>query len=120
MLNKALRTMHVDLIIKMGFFVPALHNHIAALHSEQYDGHYDQGAFIVYRGQGLSQTDFDQLMKTNGGLMSFNNFLSASLDRAVSLTFADRNQCDPDLIGVLFEITINPSIFSTRFAKGSQ
>jgi hypothetical protein len=56
-------------------------------------------------------------MKTNGGLMSFNNFLSASLDRAVSLTFGDLNQCDPDLIDVLFEISINPSISSTPFAK---
>jgi tetratricopeptide (TPR) repeat protein len=118
MLNKALRTMEVDLIIKMGFFVQDLHNHIATLHAEQYGGHHHHSdSFIVYRGQGLSQTDFDQLMKTKGGLMSFNNFLSTSLDRAVSFTFADSNQYNPDLIGVLFKITINPSISSTFFAN---
>jgi hypothetical protein len=38
MLNKALRTMDVDIISKMGFFIRDLHNHIAELHTEQY-GH---------------------------------------------------------------------------------
>jgi tetratricopeptide (TPR) repeat protein len=117
MLNKALRTMEVDLIIKMGFFVQDLHNHIATLHAEQYNRHHNSDSFIVYRGQGLSQGDFDQLMKTKGGLMSFNNFLSTSLDRAVSFAFANSNQDNPDLIGVLFKITINPSISSTFFAN---
>jgi hypothetical protein len=37
MVNRALRLMEVDLIIKMGFFVRDLHNHIVALHAEQYD-----------------------------------------------------------------------------------
>ena len=88
MLNKALRSMEVELIVKMGFFVRDLHNNITALHTEQYSGHNHSDSFTVYRGQGLSQTDFDQLKKTQGGLMSFNNFLSTSLDREVSLAFA--------------------------------
>ena len=117
MLNRALRMMEVDLIIKMGFFVQDLHNHIAALHSEQYGGQNHYSSFTVYRGQGLSQTDFDQLMKTKGGLLSFNNFLSTSLDRAVSLAFAESNQYNPETIGVLFEITINPSVSSTVFTS---
>jgi hypothetical protein len=55
MLNRALRTMEVDLIIKMGFFVRDLHNHITAHHSEQYRGSDHSASFIVYRGQGLSR-----------------------------------------------------------------
>jgi tetratricopeptide (TPR) repeat protein len=117
MLNRALRLMEVDLIIKMGFFLRDLHNHIAALHSEQYGGHRHLDSFTVYRGQSLSQTDFDQLMKTTGGLMSFNNFLSTSLDRAVSLAFAESSQDNPDLKGILFAISINPSISSSSFAN---
>ncbi len=117
MLNRALRLMEVDRIIKMGFFIQDLHNHIAELYAEQYGGHHHSDSFIVYRGQGLSLTDFDQLIKTKGGLMSFNNFLSTSLDRAVSFAFADSNKDNPDLVGVLFEITINPSISSTFFAN---
>lgn len=117
MLNRALRTMETDLIIKLGFFICDLHEHIAQLHSEQFAGCTQADSFTVYRGQGLSQTNFNQLMKTRGGLMSFNNFLLTSLDRKVSLTSAESNQSNPDLKGVLFEITIDPSISSTPFAN---
>ncbi len=117
MLNKALRKMEVNLITTMGFFVRDLHEHIAALHSQQYGGHNHSDSFTVYRGQGLSQTDFNQLQTTQGGLLAFNNFLSTSLDRAVSLAFAESITSNPDLIGVLFEINIHPSISSTSFAN---
>jgi tetratricopeptide (TPR) repeat protein len=117
MLNRALRLMEVDLIIKMGFFVRDLHNQIAELHAEQYARQHGSDSFTVYRGQVLSEIGFDQLMKTQGGLMSFNNFLSTSLDREISLAFVESKQNNTDLIGVLFEITINPLIFTSPFAK---
>ncbi len=71
----------------------------------------------MYRGQGVSPTDFDQMVKTKGGLISFNNLLSTSLDREVSFAFAESNQNDPYLIAILFQITIDPSIPSTPFAN---
>jgi tetratricopeptide (TPR) repeat protein len=71
----------------------------------------------IYRGQGFSQTDFDQLKKTQGGLLSFNNFLSTSLNQEISLAFAESNQYNLDLVGVLFEITITPSISTSAFAN---
>jgi tetratricopeptide (TPR) repeat protein len=116
MLNQALRTMEVDLIIRIGFFMRALHRHVDQLHSEQYRGQNHSESFTVFRGQGLSQADFDQLMKTSGGLISFNCFLSTSLDELVSTAFAESNQYDPNLIGILFKITVNPSISSTPFS----
>jgi tetratricopeptide (TPR) repeat protein len=116
-LNHALRKMKVDLIIKLGFFVCDLHKHISRLHFEQYPRHHPSDSLIVYRGQGLSQTDFEQLMKTKGGLLSFNSFLSTSCDPRVARTYAESNQDNPDVIGVLFKITIDPSISSTPFAN---
>jgi tetratricopeptide (TPR) repeat protein len=117
MLNRALRMMEVDLIIKMGFFIRDLHNHIAALHSEQFDGQNDSNSFAVYRGQGLTQADFDQLTKTKGGLLSFNNFLSTSKNRNVSLEFARQTMTTSSLVGVLFIMIIDPSMSATHFAN---
>jgi tetratricopeptide (TPR) repeat protein len=117
MLNRALRLMEVDLIIKMGFFVRDLHNHIVALHDEQYGGHQHSNSFTVYRGQGLSATDFEQLMQTQGGLLAFNNFLSTSQNRDVSLEFARQTMHTSNLVGVLFVIKIDPSITATPFAN---
>ena len=117
MLNRALRLMEVDLIIKMGFFLKDLQNNIVTLHAAQFNTYHHLASFVVYRGQGLSQTDFAELQQTQGGLLSFNNFLSTSLDRTVAFAFADSIQYNPDMIGVFFQITINLTIQSYQFAN---
>jgi tetratricopeptide (TPR) repeat protein len=117
MLNCALRLMDVDIIVRMGFFIIDLHRHIDQLHSEQCALQSSSEAFMLYRGQGLSKEDFEQITKNKGGLISFNNFLSTSKDRDVSLTFAKSNQDHPDLVGVLFTLAIDPAQSTTPFAS---
>jgi tetratricopeptide (TPR) repeat protein len=117
MLNRALRTMEVNIIIKMGFFIVDLHRHIEQLHSQQFGDQNTNETFTVYRGQGMSKADFDQMIKTKGGLMSFNNFLSTSKNRNVSLSFAESCQNNPDLIGILFVMTIDHFKSSIPFAS---
>jgi tetratricopeptide (TPR) repeat protein len=55
--------------------------------------------------------------KTKGGLISFNNFLSTSKDHKVSLGFANRALSNPDLVGILFVMTIDPSQSTAPFAS---
>jgi Tfp pilus assembly protein PilF len=117
MLNEALRKMEVDLIIKMGFFVRDLHNHIAELHAEQCDGDHHSDALTVYLGKGFSQTEFEQLKQKQGGLLPFNNFLLTSQNPDVSLDFARRTMNTSNLVGVLFVMNIDPSISATPFAN---
>jgi tetratricopeptide (TPR) repeat protein len=116
MLNRALRTMDVSLIIKMGFFIQDLLRQIDQLHSQQFHDDQHSKAFTVYRGQCMSKTDFNHLNQVKGGLLSFNNFLSTSKNRATSQAFAESGQDNPDLIGILFIMTIDPSSTSTSFA----
>ncbi|CAF1507406.1 unnamed protein product [Rotaria sp. Silwood1] len=115
MLNRALRTLEADTMIKMGFFIRDLHNHITELYSEQLT-HHQVRPFTVYRGQGMSKLDFEKMLKTRGGLISFNNFLSTTKDQNVAYAIADSNRGNPDLVGILFEMKIDPSISSTPFA----
>jgi tetratricopeptide (TPR) repeat protein len=115
LLNSALRLLEVDTIINMGFFIHDLHLQIEELHKEQLNSHNEK-SFIVYRGQGLSSTDFEKLQKTKGGLMSFNNFLSTSKKREVSRDFGVGGLGETDMVGILFEITIDPTISSAPFA----
>lgn len=57
-------------------------------------------------------------MKANqGGLISFNNFLSTSKLKEVSLQFARYALRNPDKSAVLFEMTIDPSISTVPFAS---
>ena len=117
MLNKALRTMEFDLIVNMGFFIRDVHNHITTLHAEQYGGQTHLKPFTVYRGQSLSQVDFEQLKMTQGGLLAFNQFLSTSRNRTVSIRFACRILTTPNLVGVVFIMNIDPTISATPFAN---
>ncbi|CAF1586057.1 unnamed protein product, partial [Adineta steineri] len=117
MLNRALRLMNGDIITRMGFFIADLHRQIEQLHKEQYASITAADTFTIYRGQGLSTEDFEQMSKIEGGLISFNNFLSTSKNRNISLDFSQRAARNPDQIGVLFIIKINPAQSTTPFAS---
>ncbi|CAF1166187.1 unnamed protein product [Adineta steineri] len=119
MLNQALRLMDVDTIVRMGFFINDLHRNIQRLHSEQFNGQQSGKTFTVYRGQCLSKEDFTKMTKTKGGLLSFNNFLSTSRNRNVSLFFAPQAATNPDLVGILFVISTNSTRSTAPFASVS-
>ncbi len=112
MLKTAIENMNVDLIIKMGFFIRDLCRQIEQLHNKQHSQ-----TFIVYRSESLSKANFDHLLKTQGGLLSFNNFLITTKNRDIALAINEYNLNNPDIINVLFKIIINPAASSTAFAS---
>jgi tetratricopeptide (TPR) repeat protein len=114
MLNRALRVQEVDTILKMSFFIHDLHGQIKKLHREQ--SRDNQKPFSVYRGQGLFKADFEKLMQTEGGLMSFDNFLFACKDETASIDFARRALTNLELNAVIFVIAIDPAVSSVPFA----
>src|ERR1700735_1637337 len=61
--------------------------------------------------------EFKKLKKSIGGLLSFNNFLSTSTNRDVSVRFAQRSLDKDDLVAILFEIHIDPAIRTVPFAS---
>ncbi|CAF1068388.1 unnamed protein product [Adineta ricciae] len=116
MLNRALRTLDGEVIINMGFFLHDLHKQIKQLHQQQVSS-YQGKPFPVYRGQGLLKEDFYKLSTTAGGLLAFNNFLSTSTEKKRSLDFTYLTLDDPEKVGILFVITVDPNISSTPFAS---
>ncbi|CAF1230903.1 unnamed protein product [Rotaria magnacalcarata] len=115
-LNRALRFMEVDTIIKMGFFIHDLHRQIVQLHSEQYREHHELEPFTIFRGQGLPKIELEKIRETQGGLISFNNFLSTSKDLSIAQGFASSSLASSDSVGIVFVMMIDPSIKSTPFA----
>lgn len=113
LLNRGFRTLDMEIIMKAGFFIGDLHRQIKQLHSEQRTG----SRFTVYHGQGLSTLNFEQMKKTKDGLLSFNNFLFTNKDREIALDFARRTRKNPDLVGILFVMAIDPSKSTTPFAS---
>ena len=116
MLNRALRVMDTNVIIKLGFFISDLHRHIEQLQAEQFGNHEFTQHFTLYRGQGMEKKDFEKMGANKGGLISFNSFLSTSKVRSTSLTFAERALQNVQLVGVLFVMNIDSKRSSTPFA----
>jgi tetratricopeptide (TPR) repeat protein len=116
MVNRALRQMDVNITMKMGFFISDLHRHIEQLYSKQFSGQCSRHIFNVYRGQSMLKADFEQLTKNRNGLISFANFLFTSKARDISLAFARSALSNPDMMGILFIMTIDPSRSTTPFA----
>ena len=79
------------------------HTSMDKVHREQQMKNPITSEFIVFRGQGLSHEYFDKMKQSKGGLMAFNNFLSTSRSREISIRFARDSNCD--LIGGCSSIT---------------
>ncbi|CAF1264232.1 unnamed protein product [Rotaria sordida] len=113
MLNRGLRLMDINIILKMGFFIRHLHQHIQNLyHKQQSENMNIATPLKVYRGQGLALEDFEKMKKSINQLMSFNNFLSTSLNQNISFQKFARPAAfnDPNKVGILFIMTIDPDI----------
>ncbi|CAF4339979.1 unnamed protein product, partial [Rotaria magnacalcarata] len=107
-LNRALREFNTRAMIKMSFFIRNLHRQLEQLQKEQFNVH--ETALMVYRGQALSSEDFNRLLSTKGGLLSFNNFLSTSKERDIANMFAASSKDISNVaVGVIFSITIDSS-----------
>jgi hypothetical protein len=115
MLNRTLWLTKVDIIVNMGFFIRNLNHNMDQLYNEHFGSRYSGKSFRDYCDQDISKLDFHQMMKTKGGLIYFNNFLSTSKDRNVGLFFAESNVSSPNLISILFVMAINPSKSTTTF-----
>jgi tetratricopeptide (TPR) repeat protein len=116
MVNRALRLLEADMIVSMAFFIHDLHRQIQQLHTEQISA-YEESSFVVYRGQGLSISKFEKLRKSQGGLMSFNGFLSTSRSKPISSMYAESVSLNETHVGILFVMTIDPKIASYPFAN---
>ena len=115
MLNRGLREMDTDLIIKFGFFINDLHDQIAQLHKKQIVAHKFNQRFVVFRGQVMDKEDFKKRI-TSGSLLSFNSFLSTSMKHEVALGFTESAGKDAHLVGVLYVMKIDPARSTTPFA----
>ena len=79
---------------------------------------YERKPFVVYRRQGMFIIDFDKWRKIQGGLMSFETFLSTSQDRQVSFAFVESVVLtDMEKVSILFVMAVDPTIISPPFAN---
>ncbi|CAF1163576.1 unnamed protein product [Didymodactylos carnosus] len=112
MLNQALRTQDTEALVKMGFVIRDIHRKIKELHNNA-----TPRQLTVYRGQSMSADEFTKIRNNKDGLISFNNFLSTSIDRDVAYMFAESTLQNPQMMLLLFQIEIEPMVSRIPFAE---
>lgn len=118
MLNRALRTHEIEVLIKMGFFLRDIQQQIDELRSDRVR---NGNIILIYRGQGISNVDLERIKRTRkGDLLVFNSFLTASLNKKTALQMAHNSMHHPDMIGVLFNISVNTSASAMPFVSRRQ
>nr|ABQ08070.1 hypothetical protein [Adineta vaga] len=115
LLNQALRNLQGSILISMGIFIRNLHEQIQQLYEEQMKN-CKENHFYCLSWTRFTLNDFEKLQNTIDGLISFNNFLSTSRNRNISLLFAESSSSKSNTIGILFQINIDLSIVLTPFA----
>ncbi|CAF4043423.1 unnamed protein product, partial [Rotaria magnacalcarata] len=114
MLNRSLRTFDINIIAMMGFFLKDIHNQIKDINSKISKR---IGPFVVYRGQGMLNEEFEAMRNNIGGLVAFNSFLSTSENMNVAMKFAEKSAGRDGKTSVLFEIEVDPALTLTPYAS---
>jgi hypothetical protein len=102
-LNNALWTPKPIVLYKLRYFIRHLHQQIISVAANQPKLPVST---MIYRGQRMKMNEFNIFNKGTGGLLSFNNFLSTSLDQNVAKLFATVSKGMTDEISIIFEMDI--------------
>ncbi|CAF3931875.1 unnamed protein product [Rotaria sordida] len=103
--NQALRTENIDLLFIFRFLLADMYKHLQKLYSEQYPDKLPQ---TVYRGQCMTNVEFNSIKDNVGRLISISTFFSTSVDFDVAERFSGYGgNPDPNILSVLFEIEVD-------------
>jgi tetratricopeptide (TPR) repeat protein len=107
-LNKALRTQNISVLYKIRTFIRNLHFHLLECYQEQKNNSITS---VVYRGQCMSNNEFEKIRNNKGGLLSVSNFFSTTEDQSLATIYAGIS--NDDETAMIFEIKIEPSLTDT-------
>ena len=119
-INRALRTQNIDIILKFYPFIADLHDHLTALHKEFLDLG-PPSILTVYRGQKIHIDELKKVTKNVGRLLSMNTFFSTGFDRKLARSFAgEAIQANDALVSILYEVTIDTTVPAAPFSNVGQ
>ena len=103
-LNRALRLLDINMIVRMSCFIFDLHQHMHRLQQEQFQSRNPKEIFTVYsEQQQITNDGFEKLSQAEGGFISFSSFLSMNSIENHSTQFSEH----ADMINISFVTNID-------------
>ncbi|CAF1335730.1 unnamed protein product [Rotaria sordida] len=110
--NRAFRTENIDLLFIFRFFLADMYKHLQKLYLEQFP---DNLPHTVYRGQLMTDLEFNSIKNNVGRLISINTFFSTTKDISVAEMFSGFGTCpDLNVLSVVFEIDVDITHSTSR------
>ncbi|CAF4885883.1 unnamed protein product [Rotaria sp. Silwood1] len=106
MLRKAFYYQNFEVIYKLAFFIRDLHKDIKKSHLQAHS--HQHRAIIVYRATSMTNNELEHIQNSKGCLLSFNDFLSTTLERNIALRFVNLLRNDTNSIGIIYKIVVDP------------
>jgi hypothetical protein len=115
LINKALRSSDVEMMFKMRYFLTDLYLQLSGLYKQTNDQYYQPRIEKLYRGQLMSNIEFENFKQFEGHIISINTFLSTTVSLQVALAFANTSSnMSENFIPVVFCIETNPYVEHKR------
>jgi tetratricopeptide (TPR) repeat protein len=103
LINQALQTMDMKILIKMGLFLRDLCKQIENSYAQKSNSSY---SLTVYRCLRLPISNFEKLQQNNNFYASFNSFLLTNFDQELATEICSTSEQNIEILPVLFEIKI--------------
>ncbi|UJR16956.1 hypothetical protein I4U23_003854 [Adineta vaga] len=105
MKDDTLRTQNIEVLYKLRTFIRNLHFHLIECYQQQKNNSFIS---VVYRGQRMSNNEFEKIQNNKGGLLSVSNFFSTTEDQSLAMIYAGvTNEKETAMV---FEISIELSL----------
>ncbi|CAF3293331.1 unnamed protein product [Rotaria sp. Silwood2] len=109
--NQALRKENIDFLFIFRFFMADMYNQLQQLYMEQFQNNSIQNGtgLMLFRGQIMSDIEFNYIKENIGRVISVNTFFSTTAHRQVAIIFSGAvpNVQNANYVSVLFEIDTN-------------
>ena len=99
----------------MGSFLYHVHRQIEDLHKQPVTGHHTK-VFQHYRDRDLTTVYFNKIKKNKVDVISLKNFFIHQYKSTRIPQSRENSLGTPDVVGIVFQMSIDPTISSTLFA----
>ena len=105
--------MILNLFINLPFFIRDLHKDIKKSFLQTHNHQFH--AITVYRATTMTSKEFEYVLKSQGALLSFNDFVLTNLERTVAIKFAQSLRQPGDSVSIIYKIDIDPETSSLPY-----
>jgi hypothetical protein len=117
---QVLRSSDVDRMFKLRYILTDIYAHLNESYEQSYSFSYRSPPEIYYRGQLMSNKEFDNFKELQGNIISINTFLSTTRSMQIALMYAGKYHGNPDMTSVVFNIEKSLSLRTRPHANISR